>query len=390
MRIAVVTSYARGAGRNGEDIAVGDQIELLRSAGHDVLEVSRSTDEEAGKVGYAIRAGFTVATGIGPSPLPALKGFRPDVVHVHNTYPNFGRNWVRHSPYPLVVTLHSFRLFCANGMFYRDQHICTDCLTTPMAATRHGCYEGPIRSLPYSAAALRRRSDRLLNNADRIITLNPTMRDLLLAQGVDEQRVVLGTNTTIDASEHTAADGKAHGSVGEDAPWLYVGRLLEAKGIVRLLKAWPRGVPLRVIGDGPASAAVDELAGPEVSVSGWQTRAEVRAEMARARGLIVPSLWFEGQPLVYVEALSCGLPTLAFEPNAAARLVAEEGTGIATNWDDVLADVLDRAAGDFPHLRTRCTEVFEQRYSNAAYLANLQTTYLEAVAHRERNERLQS
>lgn len=385
MRIAIVTSFARGAGGNGEDLAVMDQAELLRAAGHEVLLLSRATDAEIHAPGYRVRAGVNVATGWGPDPLPRLEAYAPDVVHVHNTYPNIGRHWARKCALPLVVTLHSFRYFCAAGTFFRDGKICTDCLDAPMSATRHGCYEGPLRSLPYSLAGLRRRSDALIGNADRIIALNPTMRRFLLDEGVAEGRVVEGINTVLPTiSESSAAPTSSWVTTPDDEPqpWLYVGRLIPAKGIVQLLQSWPAQVPLWIIGDGPQRDEVEALAGARVKVLGQRSREEVHRAMRSARGLVVPSLWFEGQPLVYLEALTAGLPTLAYAPNAVAQLVSRDGTGRVTNWDENLPKVLAGATEEFADLRDHCRAVFARCYSPDVYLSNLEQIYDDAIRHR--------
>lgn len=384
MRIAVVTSFARGMGGNGEDLAVVDQVNLLRAAGHEVLLLSRASDAEMSRRGYPIRAGLTVATGWGPDPLPRIEAFGPDVIHVHNTYPNIGRNWARRCTFPLVITLHSFRYFCAAGTFFRDGAVCTDCLHTPLSATRHGCYEGRLRSLPYSVAGMRRRSDALIGSADRIIALNPTMRSILISSGVDEDRVVEGINTVMPSSTVWEPGNPDHaiGRDSHDQPWLFVGRLIAAKGILRLLRSWPEQAPLWIVGDGPLRREIDAFDSDEVRILGHLSRSEISLLMTQSRGLIVPSLWFEGQPLVYLEALAAGLPTIAYQPNAVAELVARDGTGMVASWADDLSAVLSEAEAQFPNLRNHCRDVFERQYTPEVYLTRLEETYREAIENR--------
>ena len=58
-----------------------------------------------------------------------------------------------------------------------------------------------------------------------------------------------------------------------------------------------------------------------------------------------------------------------------ARLVAEDRTGWATGWGDDLDRTLTEAEERFPSLQKDCRRRFEQRYSEAAYLARAEELY---------------
>lgn len=375
MRIAVVNSMVRRSGGNGEDHAVLDQIALLREYGHEVMTYLPASDEVAVGATRHLRAAVTIASGRGPEPLRELAAFRPDVIQLHNTYPNLGRTWVSRAPAPVVVTLHSFRFMCAAATCYRAGNICTECLHSPLAAARHGCYRGHIASAPYAIAGLRRDQDAVLHETARIIVMNPRMRGFLEQLGVDPARVVDGVNT-VQSSTATSA-----GSIPvEPGRWLGVGRLEPSKAFAELVRAWPAGVPLDIIGDGPERQRVEAAAPPTTRIHGQLPREAARSAMQRAVGLVVPSKWFEGLPLVYIEALAAGLPVIGFEPSSVAHLVRQEGTGEVADWQSPLAPVLARVADAGGALREHCAEVFDQRYKPAAYVSHLLAVYEQAMS----------
>ena len=95
MRIAVVHSFYSSSQPSGENRVVEDQVALLRDAGHEVLLVARHTDEESERSLYAVRAAGWVATGRGGDPTAQLRAFAPDIVHVHNLFPNIGTRWMK-------------------------------------------------------------------------------------------------------------------------------------------------------------------------------------------------------------------------------------------------------------------------------------------------------
>ena len=142
MRVAVVHSFYRSDQPSGENVAVLQQVGALRNAGIEILEVFRSTDEESEAPLYKVRSAISVATGVDfGHPQRAISEFAPDLVHVHNTFPNFGTRWLTKLQIPIVTTLHNFRASCANGLLYRDGHICLECPTSgSKAAFVHGCW----------------------------------------------------------------------------------------------------------------------------------------------------------------------------------------------------------------------------------------------------------
>ena len=377
MRIAVVHSfYSTARADGGENLAVLDQAEALAKRGHEVALVSRRTDELSQTAHYAVRSAVRVATGLGYSPLKALEDFGPDVVHVHNLFPNFGKRWVSRWSGPVVTTLHNYRPMCAAGTQLRDDLHCEDCLgRLPLPAVQHGCYRGSrLATIPVAVGGMRGASrDALLSHADKIVVLTDRMKSAYQSAGIADRKMRVVPNFLPD---ERVPDPESHARSG----WLYVGRLEPEKGIARLVDKWPASEDLRIVGGG---SQLDELQGRErrnVHVLGRRDRTEVLDQMRRSTGLLVPSLWLEGLPLVYVEALASGLPVLAMETNVVADLVRREGTGQAATWDENLAEILPAARDRLKHLSADCYGVFKRKYSEAAVMQQLEDVFGEVAA----------
>ncbi|MGW0498326.1 glycosyltransferase family 4 protein [Streptomyces sp. NPDC003007] len=372
LRIALVHSFYRSSAPGGENEATVDQAEALRRAGHEVRTVAAHTDELQRRPLYAMRRAVSVAGGRGPSPLSELRAFAPDVVHVHNLFPNFGRAWVTDWHGPLVATLHNFRPLCAAATLYRDGAVCTRCPDGDRwAGLRAGCYRGSrLATLPLAWAGRRGpTADPLLRRADRMVVLSELSRATYAAAGVDERRLALVPGFVPGVSGTTAEPGER---------WVYVGRLSAEKGILELLRRWPSGELLDVIGNGPLADACRAAAPRSVRFHGAFERTEVRRRLPGYRGLVFPSRCYEGAvPLVYIEALAAGLPVLAFEGSAAPGAVRDEGTGTVTAWDDPLEQVLREAAGRFPGLRDHCRRVYEEAYSEQVWTTRMVRLYRE-------------
>lgn len=372
MRIAVVHSYYSRRTPSGENVVVDLQVEALRRAGHEVCVVSRNQDDVERSAAYPVLAALRVATNLGSGPSSAIDEFVPDIIHVHNVFPNFGRRWAYRYSSKLVATLHNYRPICAASTLLRDGSPCTLCPDSASAvpALKYRCYKNSrVATLPL-ALGMRFERDPLLTAASRIITLNDDMRNRYIAVGVPEEKM----RTIPNFVEGAESLGLAR-SDQRDNYWLYAGRLSTDKGVLPLVRSWPEGPHLKVVGSGPLEAVVRGVAGPTVELLGRRNPTEVRHLMSRARGLLFPSTWPEGLPTVYLEALSTGLPVIAWPGSIVAKLVQRDTTGFVTSGD-ITRDIL-RADHEFPGLDSHCRSVFQRLYTEAGWLASVERVYQE-------------
>jgi len=132
MKIALVHNTYQWPG--GEDVIVEQERDLLRSAGHNVLEYSRSNYGIVNgplvcQIALAQRAVWS--SGTFQEFRALLRQEKPDVVHVHNTFVMISPSiyWAcAEENVPVVQTLHNFRLFCPQGTFLREGKICEECV----------------------------------------------------------------------------------------------------------------------------------------------------------------------------------------------------------------------------------------------------------------------
>jgi glycosyltransferase involved in cell wall biosynthesis len=108
----------------------------------------------------------------------------------------------------------------------------------------------------------------------------------------------------------------------------YVGRLSPEKGVVMLAETATRiGAKLTFVGDGEERNRIEAIA-PGARITGWLNADGVRAELRRARALILPSLWYEVMPLVVMEAAALGVPSIVPDTCGAVEEVEHERTGL--------------------------------------------------------------
>ncbi len=328
-RVLLVHNAYQHAG--GEDSVVADEAALLRRKGHEVFEMRRDNHEVPGlgRAGVAIQSLWSSRTH--RDALALLERCRPDVVHVHNTWPLISPSlyWACASAgIPVVQTLHNFRLACPQAMFLREGRVCERCIgRTPLPALRHGCYRGSRiqTSVLVGMLALHRGLGTWRDKVSRYIALNEFCRAKFVQAGLPPGRVVIKPNfADIDRE---AASGQRRG-------FLFVGRLAPEKGIGVLADAWSDcpGLQLRVAGTGDLDPVLRRLAG--VDMLGALAQPLVQHEMRGAIALVMPSIWYENFPRTLVEAYGAGLPVIASRIGALAELVEPGVTGLLVEPGD--------------------------------------------------------
>ncbi len=375
MRIAVVHSYYSNRMPSGENVVVDLQVEALRRAGHDVRVISLHQEEvEKSRIYPAVTA-VRVATNRGPRPTDEIDQFGPDIVHVHNLFPNFGRTWAARYSSRLVTTIHNYRPLCAAATLLRDGESCTLCPDRHSALTslRYRCFKDSLVATLPVAIGMRFDRDPLLAAAAKIVTITEDMRLRYTAIGLPENKIVTVPNFVPAADSPGTHEGDERGDF-----WLFVGRLSHEKGILQLVRDWPNGPRLKVVGSGPLDDDLCRMARPTVELLGRRPPAEVRALMAAARGLFFPSIWPEGLPTVYLEALAAGLPVVAGARSVVGQLVERSGTGIVTSGS--VTDDIDRADAEFPGLAEHCRNVYETLYTETAWVKATLGVYGDVLA----------
>ena len=118
------------------------------------------------------------------------------------------------------------------------------------------------------------------------------------------------------------------------AQYIYIGRLDILKGIRVLLKAWKEipDVKLLICGSGTEKEWIEQYIQEnrmsQVRMMGQLPHEEVLQLLAESQGLVMPALWYEGQPMAILESYAAGTPVLASNLGNAGAMVVPGETGL--------------------------------------------------------------
>ena len=354
----------------GEDVAVELETSILIEKGHEVKTIYFDNTPVQGffsKLATAIRSvyNFNSAKKISKTILQ----FKPDVVHIHNLFfiasPSILFAASKHK-IPVILTLHNYRLICANALLLRDNKVCELCInkTFPFSGIRYKCYRNSRAETALVTAVTG--VHKVINTWKRKVTTfvvsNEFSRNKLLNSSLH-----LPENKIVAKSNFVADNGQ--GKEQREEFFLFVGRVAKEKGVHILLETFSELPTQKVViaGDGPEreSLQAQYRSYPNIHFTGNLDKPAVLEMMKRCKALICPSIWYEVTPFTNFEAFSTGTPVIA------SRLGSMTGT-IRDGYDG-----LHFTAGDAKDLRKKVELFLTQTENNADYYKNARQSYLE-------------
>ena len=310
--------------RGGADLFLLGLLDALAD-GHDLhLAVGRDDGSASPPCPVSVVPGLDSRTRAGADLAPLLERLRPDLVHVHNVVNPAVLEWA--AGLDAVMTVQDHRFFCpGRGKWTLDGRVCGDAMARDVCA---GCFD----DASYFEDTLRLTADRLEPlKRMRVTVLSAYMQRELIQAGVPAERIAVVPPVVCDLDLEVRADGPRC--------VLFVGRLVEAKGIRDAIDAWRRSrsdLPFVIAGTGPLRREI-EAAG--IEVLGWLDRRRLCAAYRRAAVVAMPSRWQEPFGIVGLEALTLGTPVAAWDSGGVREW--HPGGELLAPWGDV--DGLARA-----------------------------------------------
>lgn len=387
MRILVAHNRYQLAG--GEDIVASEEVRMLADRGNTielhVVDNDSITGVEARAL-TAIRSFYSKPSY--NSLTQRIAAFRPDVLHVHNFFPTLSPSIyfaAADNRIPVVQTLHNYRLLCAGSYLFREGKTCEECLEKRsfLPGVKHACYRGSrVGSAVVGAVtSVHSALGTWKNRIDRYITLTQFSAQKLGEHLIPPDKIRIKPNFVRDQGIGSGKGGFV----------LFVGRLSPEKGLSTILSADQAStlpLPIHIAGDGPLVDEIVQAAarpGSRLTYLGRRMRDDIMNLMRSATALVVPSLWYEGFPMVMVEALSFGLPILCSRVGGLPEIVQENSSGLLFEPGNPtsLRAALEQLAAQpdlLPAMRQAARRRFEQHYTEHKNLAMLIDIYDEAIA----------
>lgn len=323
----VFTSAYRGGGNRDHDGVPVHRFRYMPSRWERLTHEENAADRAGRSPLFALASVGYVAAGI-RAIRKLVRRERYDVIHVHWPVPHalFGIAAQRASGAPIVTTY----------------------------------YGAELRLAARSALLTRLLRAGARQSARNVAISRHTAADLARLTGVEAEVIPYSVAFTPHGRSTTPAGGTF--------TVLFVGRLVERKGVPVLLEAWARAAlpdaTLAIVGDGPDRSALEARAaalgiGSTVDFRGRVSDAELGAAYSAADLFVLPAVLdargdTEGLGVVLLEAMASNVPVLASAAGGITDVVVdgESGSLVPPGDPAALAAALQRLRSD-SELRAR-------------------------------------
>jgi glycosyltransferase involved in cell wall biosynthesis len=241
-------------------------------------------------------------------------------------------------------------------------------------AARYGCYrDSRLYSIPLAVTnALHQSLGTLQKKVDCFIALTEFAKKKFIACGLPQEKITVKPNFLPDPPD----PNYSHRGYG-----IYLGRISAEKGLNILINVanlirlkLMKNIPVKIVGDGPLKDNLQQVVDTgkirSIEFIGRRSCAESMNLLQQAQFLVLPSLCYEGFPMVIREAFACGKPVIASRLGAMADLVEDGKTGLLFEPGNP-ADLAEKLQWVAEH-EQECIEmgknarkVFEERYTSA-------------------------
>lgn len=320
-----------------------------------------------------------------------VRDFKPDVCHVHNIYYQISPSILvalHERGIPTVMTVHDYHMISPQYMRWSHGRIEDWSRAGIVRASLSRFHKNSIAA---SFAAdltfqLHRRMG-LYRLIDRYIAPTHFVKNLLTQHGFPESRIhVLPYGIDAQAVLPRYQD---------EGYILFVGRLVEEKGVWQLMRAarLAPGVKIKVVGTGPEEERMhlfgDRLS--NVEFLGFQSGQALWDLYRGARAVVVPSIWEEVFGFVALEAMAAGKPVIATAIGGLPEVVEDRFTGLLVRPNEVkdLAEAMQRLADDpalARDLGMRARQQVLREHSVDRHYQGLMQIYEEAIREHRRIE----
>lgn len=318
-----------------------------------------------------------------------IRDEEPDIAHIHlmwgqitpSIFPVLKRHHI-----PILFTVHDYRIVCPAYTF-RDGNgrICEDCKGRySYKCFMHTCCKGSKVMSAVMAAEMYFRN-AFFNPAkyiDGFFYVSNFAREIQ-----EKYMPALKGKPNITLYNFSTSIVEIPKTMPEVKYFLFFGRLSYEKGVKTLLKAF-QTLPecrLKIVGTGPKEDELNSFVADNdmhnVEFLGYKRGKELADLVSGAYFVIVPSEWYENNPMTIIESYSVGTPVIGARIGGIPEIIVDGETGYQFNSGDAdnLKTVVEKADGiteeQYESLSCGTLKFANANFSKESYFPKLMAFY---------------
>ena len=252
-----------------------------------------------------------------------LDDFKPDVMHLNNVHTQLSpvmAELAHQRGIKVVWTLHDYKLLCPRYDCLKNGNtICETCFNgDKKACLDNKCMKGSKLAsfIGFKEATVWNR-ERLEASTDVFICPSQFMADKMVQGGFSKSKMQTLCNfIDVEKCKFSSTDGPDYTDDVDLLPkkedyYCFIGRLSHEKGAKTLIEA-ANQLPYKlvIIGGGPLMDELKSVAHTNIKFVGFKQWGDIKQLVGKARFSVIPSEWYENNPLSVIEAQCLGTPVL--------------------------------------------------------------------------------
>jgi glycosyltransferase involved in cell wall biosynthesis len=253
-----------------------------------------------------------------------------EIAHLHNIHHQISPSILhelKRFGIPAVMTLHDYKMTCPTYNLLCHGHLCEVCTYGKYySCVLNRCNKGSLAKSMVNTLEmyLHHRVMQIYGEVALFISPSKFLIEKLQEMGFPGKLVHL---PNFIRSENIEPAQK-----GEEGSLVFFGRLSREKGVMTLIEAVrDLKVTLKLIGEGPQRGELEEKVSSEkisnVFFMGYKQGQELFDEIKKSMIVILPSEWYENNPLSVLEAFALGKPVIGSRLGGIPELVQDNETG---------------------------------------------------------------
>lgn len=313
-----------------------------------------------------------------------LDRVKPDVVHLNNFAHQISPSIldvIKKHHLPTVMTMHDYKMVCPAYSMLANGETCENCQGGQFYhCVINRCTKGSLLKSLVNVAEMYLHH-RILNIYDKIdLYISPSrfLKDKVEKMGLKGKVVYLPN--CVDLTRFDPAYEWQERSIA------YVGRLSHEKGVETLINAVRdiKNLRLNIIGDGPLKAYLEEKILVEniknVKFIGYKKSLALHDEIRQVMFMVIPSEWYENNPLTVIEAFALGKPVVGSRIGGIPELVMDWETGFTYIPGDKI-DLKEKISSILKHIEIipemgkKSRAYVEKKFNPESYYKKLMRIY---------------
>lgn len=369
-------------GKTGEETVVEEERRILVQHGHQVIQFVKdnSSLKSQGVLSKAkMVVGLRSSKSISRELEQLILAERPDICHVHNTFPLLTPevfHVCQKLKVPVVKTLHNYKMVCTNSLMFRDGEVCDVCLNKSLYhSIKYKCYRNSYLATAAQADVIQhhRKIGTWDYYVDQYFALTEFQKQLLInGGGIPAGKVTVKPNFIRHSDLEVVREGF----------FLFVGKVDDYKGLQDLLGLFDQNTTSEFIVIGRCDLEDPFKGYANVTYLGEQSREVTLDHMRRCKAVLFPSKYYEGMPMVILEAFSHKKAVISRNRGAMSSMIKHESNGLNYESVNELVNLIARAEkeeGLIIRLGDQAYSDFQELYTDKKGYENLINAYEQTI-----------